>query len=172
MVLLSIVICYEEKNMNDEAELYLQRAENELVAAQMLFDVSSNSTLQREQFKLEKEFTFYSMVIGHSYYSIFYSAKAILIRVGIKTDAPEVHKKTLEAFEKYLVSTGKLDMEMLKIYQKMMVRADDLLGIFSMEKRKRGEFTYQKLPQANREPAEESLHNALFFFKHINKILR
>ncbi|MEW5896657.1 MAG: hypothetical protein AB1668_03125 [Nanoarchaeota archaeon] len=158
--------------MNDEAELYLQRAENELVAAQMLFDVSSNPTLQKEQFKLEKEFTFYSTVIGHSYYSIFYSAKAILIKNGIKTEAPEVHKKTLEAFETYLVNTGKLDTELLKIYKKMIVRADALLGIFSTEKKKRGEFTYQKLPQANREPAGESLNNALLFFKNINKIIR
>ena len=158
--------------MSDEAELYLQRAENELVAAQLLFEVSSNPLLQKEQFKLEKEFTFYSAVISHSYYSIFYSAKAILIKNNIKTEAPEVHKKTLEAFEKYLVSTGKLDMELLKIYRKMVVRADALLGIFSMEKRKRGEFTYQKLPQANKEPAQESLNNASFFFKNINKILR
>ena len=172
MVLLSIAISYEEEKMSDEAELYLQRAENELVAAQMLFDVSSNPTLQKEQFKLEKDFTFYSPVISHSYYSIFYSAKAILVKNGVKTEAPEVHRKTLEAFEKYLVSTGKLDIELLKIYQKMIVRADALLGIFSMEKRKRGEFTYQKLPPANREPAEESLNNALFFFKNINKILR
>jgi len=158
--------------MSDEAQLYLQRAENELIAAQMLFEISSNPQLQKEQFKLEKDFTFYSPVISHSYYSIFYSAKAILISNEIKTEAPEVHKKTLEAFEKYLVSTGKLDMELLKIYQKMVVRADALLGIFSMEKRKRGEFTYQKLPQANKEPAQESLNNALFFFKNINKILR
>src|SRR3989339_1888922 len=158
--------------MDDEAELYLQRAENELIVAQILFDISSDSALQKERFRLEKEFTFYSTVIGHSYYCIFYSAKAILIKNGIKTEAPEVHKKTLEAFEKYLVHTGKLDTELLKIYQKMIVRADALLGIFSMEKRKRGEFTYQKLPQANKEPARESLSNASFFFKNINKILR
>ena len=158
--------------MSDEAELYLQRAENELVAAQMLFEVSSNSALQKEQFKLEKDFTFYSTVIGHSYYSIFYAAKAILIKNGVKTEAPEVHKKTLEAFEKYMVSTGKLDIELLKIYQKMIVRADVLLGIFFVEKRKRGEFTYQTLPQANKEPAQESLNNALFFFKNVNRILR
>lgn len=158
--------------MSGETELYLQRAENELVAAQMLFEVSSNTTLQKEQFKLEKDFTFYSIVISHSYYSIFYSAKAILIKNGIKTEAPEVHKKTLEAFEKDLVRTGKLDIELLKIYQKMIIRADALLGIFSKEKRKRGEFTYQKLPQANKEPAQESLNNASFFFKNINKIIR
>ena len=138
----------------------------------MLFDISSNQLLQKEQFKLEKEFTFYSSVISHSYYSIFYSAKASLIKIGIKTDAPEVHKKTLEAFERYLVKTGKLDVELLKIYQKIVVRAEELLGIFSKEKGKRGRFTYQKLPQANREPAKESFDNASFFFKNINKILR
>jgi len=158
--------------MNDEAELYLQRAENELVAAQMLFDISSNPLLQKEQFKLEKEFTFYSSVISHSYYCIFYAAKSSLIKIGIKTEAPEVHKKTLEAFEKYLVKTGKLDVELLKIYQKIVVRAEELLGIFSKEKGKRGRFTYQKLPQANKEPAKESFDNASFFFKNINKILR
>ena len=95
-----------------------------------------------------------------------------MIKNGIKTEAPEVHKKTLDAFETYLVKTGKLDMELLKIYKKIVVRADSLLGIFSSEKRKRGEFTYQKLPQANQEPAQESLNNASFFFKNINKVLR
>ncbi|MBI2144105.1 HEPN domain-containing protein [Candidatus Woesearchaeota archaeon] len=158
--------------MNDETELYLQRAENELVAAQLLFDVSSNPTLQKEQFKLEKDFTFYSSVISHSYYCIFYSAKAILIRNGIKTEAPEVHRKTLEAFETSLVRTGKPDVELLKIYRKIIVRAEELLGIFSKEKGKRGQFTYQKLPQANMEPAKESLDNASFFFKNINQIAR
>lgn len=158
--------------MNDETELYLQRAENELIAAQILFNISNDTILQKEQFKLEKDFTFYSMAISHSYYCIFYSAKAILLKDGIKTQAPEVHKKTIEAFEKYLIQTGKLNVELLKIYKKMIIRAEELLGIFSREKMKRGEFTYQKLPQANKEPAKESLDNALLFFKNINKILR
>src|SRR3989344_6497905 len=158
--------------MNDESELYIQRAENEIVVAKMLFDISSNSALQKEQFKLERDFTFYSTVISHSYYCIFYSAKAILIKNGIRTKAPEVHKKTIVAFEKYLVETGNLNVELLKIYKKIIVRAEELLGIFSTEKGKRGEFTYQKLPQANKEPAKESLDNASFFFKNINKIIR
>ncbi|MFH1398693.1 MAG: hypothetical protein ABIG95_01110 [Candidatus Woesearchaeota archaeon] len=158
--------------MNTLAELNLIRAENELVVAQLLFDTSSKVSIQKEQFKLEKEFTFYSSVISHSYYCIFYSAKAILALNGIKTDAPEVHRKTLQAFDTHLVKTGKLDLELLKIYQKMIVKADELLGIFSLEKGKRGEFTYQKLPQANIEPARESMENALKFFKNINKIIR
>ncbi|MFH1053640.1 MAG: hypothetical protein V1740_04475 [Candidatus Woesearchaeota archaeon] len=158
--------------MNNLSELYLIRAENELVTAEMLFKISGDPKLQKEQFKVEKDFTFYSSVISHSYYCIFNSAKAILAKEGIKTYAPKVHKKTLEAFEQYLVKTGKLDLELLKIYKKMIVRAEELLGIFSLEKGKRGQFTYQKLPQANKEPAKESFDNASLFFKNVNKIVR
>ena len=158
--------------MEPLSELNLLRAENELVAAQLLFEASSNPKLQKEQFRLEKEFTFYSSVISHAYYCIFYSAKAILAIQGIKTEAPEVHRKTIDAFEKYLVRTGQLDLELLKFYRSLIVRADELLGIFSLEKGKRGEFTYQKLPQANREPARESFENASKFFKTINKVVR
>ena len=158
--------------MEKIAELYLLRAENELIAAQILFEVSNSPKLQKEQFKIEKSFTFYSSAISHAYYCIFYSAKSILIGYGIKTNSPDVHKKTIEAFENDLVKSGKLDVELLKIYKKMLIRADELLGIFFVEKKKRGEFTYQKLPQANLEPAKESLENAMLFFKSINKIVR
>ena len=157
--------------MNDEAKLYLQRAENELIGAEIFLKISNNPELQKGQFKLEKDFTFYSLVIGHSYYCIFYCAKAILIENGVKTESPEIHKKTLEAFEENLVKMGRLDVELLKIYKKMIVRAEELLEIFAFEKRKRGEFTYQKLPQANKEPAEESFNNAEKFFKNIMAVL-
>ena len=84
---------------------------------------------------------------------------------------PGVHKKTYEAFEENFVRTGVLDMELLKIYQKMIVRADELLQIFKEEKWKRGHFTYQTIPQANKEPAEQSIQNALTFIKNIKLIL-
>ncbi len=157
--------------MNNISKLYLSRAENELIAGKILNEVSLNPTIQKEQFKIETSFTFYSSVISHSYYCIFNTAKAILINEGIKTDMPNVHKKTLKAFKKFLVQTGKLDKELFKIYEDMAIKADALLEIFSSEKGKRGRFTYQILPQANVQPAKESLDNADLFFKAIRKIL-
>ena len=158
--------------MDALAELYLQRAETELVAAQVLLEISNNEELQREQFKIEKNFTFYSSVISHSYYCMFYSAKAILINDGIRTYAPEDHKKMIDAFENHFVKSGKLDVQLLMIYQRMIMRAEELLGIYSLEKGKRGKYPSQKLPQANLEPAEESLENASLFFKNISSVLR
>jgi uncharacterized protein (UPF0332 family) len=118
--------------MDGLVELYLQRAENELVAAQVLFEVSRNPILQKE-LKLERDFTFYSDVIGHAYYCIFNSAKAILLTEGIRTYPPDLHRKTIDAFEKYLVNTGKLDVQLLNLYRKSIVQAEELLGIYSLE---------------------------------------
>ena len=115
--------------------------------------------------------TFYSSAISHSYYAIFYAAKAILLTKGIVTSMPGAHKKTYEAFKSEFVDSGVIDIELLKIYQKMIVRADELLQIFKDEKWKRGHFTYQTIPQANREPAGQSIKNAMVFVKNIKLII-
>ena len=63
-----------------------------------------------------------------------------------------------------------VDKELLNIYEDIIVKADILLGIFKVEKKKRGEFTYQRLSQANLEPANKSLENAKTFLKHIRRL--
>ena len=64
-----------------------------------------------------------------------------------------------------------MDVELLNIYKKMIVKADELLQIFKDEKWKRGHFTYQTIPQANKEPAEQSIQNAVTFVKNIRLVL-
>ena len=135
-----------------------------------MLDLSQDNKI-KSALNLIKDDTFYSAAISHAYYCIFYSAKALLLAKDIKTNFPEVHKKTLEEFKKNFVDTGILDIELLKIYNKMIIRADELLSLFKLEKQKRGRFTYQKLPQANLEPAKDSVEHALKFFKNINKII-
>ncbi len=148
--------------------LFVKRAENEIVIAEKLKEMSDDDEAKRLM-RIQREMTFYSAVISHSYYAIFYSAKAILMAKGIKTSAPEIHKKTIEEFEKSLVKTGILDVKLLEIYKTMAVRADGLLQIFKDERWKRGNFTYNTIPQANKEPAEDSLKNAKFFVSNIIK---
>lgn len=157
--------------MDSMVEIYLERADNELLAAESLKKLSEDAK-SREDFSLPQSTTFYSSVISHSYYSIFYSAKAILLTKGVKTSAPEVHKKTYEEFERVFVNSGILDMKLFEIYKKMVVMADALLQIFKDEKWKRGNFTYKTIPQANKEPADDSLKNAKTFVSNISKIIK
>jgi uncharacterized protein (UPF0332 family) len=138
--------------------------------AKLLFEISSNMD-KKEDFYIEKDMTFFSAVISHSYYSIFYAAKAILLTKNIKTEAPEVHKKTYIIFKEQFVDSGILDVELLNIYKKMIIRADELLQIFKDEKWKRGHFTYQTIPQANKDPAYKSMQNSTVFLKNIKSII-
>ena len=150
-----------------DLKLYIERAENELKLAQIIYRISDKAEIQINVFDVKSPETYYSSVISHCYYSIFYSAKAYLLKKNVKIGPPEEHKKTYEEFKKF-VESGDLDVELLKIYQQALTRADVLLGIFSREKSKRGKFTYRTLPQANKEPANESISNAKIFFKNIN----
>ncbi len=111
----------------------------------------------------------YSAVISHAYYCIFYASKAYLLQKGIKTQAPEEHRKTFEEFSTF-VEKGIVDVELLNIYRNILLKADTLLHIFEFEKKKRGTFTYRRIPQANQEPAQESIQNARLFFKSIYEI--
>lgn len=152
--------------MNSESKLYVKRAQNELNLARIIMKLSIDKAIQIDVFHIEEEDTYFSSAISHAYYCIFYAAKAYLLLKGIKTEPPEEHKKTFQEFKK-LVEQGIIDVELLKIYEQMIIKADTLLSIFHYEKGKRGKFTYRKLSQANEGPAEESLNNAKNFFKHI-----
>ncbi|MBI4439662.1 HEPN domain-containing protein [Candidatus Woesearchaeota archaeon] len=154
--------------MDFEYRLYLARAQNELNLSMMVQKISDDRKMQVEIFGL-KEDTYYSAVISHAYYSIFYAAKAYLVLKGIKTSAPEEHRKVFNEFSK-LVDKGTVDMELLRIYQNMLIKADTLLHIFELEKGKRGKFTYRRIPQANQGPAQESISNAKTFFNNIFRL--
>ncbi len=154
--------------MDFEYKIYLARAQNELNLSMMVLKISDDKKMQVEIFTM-KEDTYYSAVISHAYYSIFYAAKAYILLKGIKTSAPEEHRKTFEEFSK-LVDKGTIDLELLRIYQNMLIKADTLLHIFELEKGKRGKFTYRRIPQANQEPAQESISNAKTFFNNIYRL--
>ncbi len=157
--------------MDSEVKLFLNRAENELRLAKALFNLSKEDSI-KVNLGANKEDTFYSAAISHAYYAIFYSTKALLLTKRIKTDSPNIHKKTFEEFKKTFVDTGILDLELLKIYNKMIIRADELLGLFKIEKRKRGDFTYKTIAQANIEPAKDSIENARKFVTNIRAVIK
>ena len=162
---------FEEKKVDIPLiTINFKRAENELKQAETMFKVSEREELKQE-LELLKDDTFYSGVIAHAYYAIFYATKSLLSKEKIRTKSPNIHKATLDAFAYYFVINGKLDLELLKIYQSAIIKADSLLGLFVSEKDKRGEFTYQKLPDANIEPADESIKNATKFLTHIKKLI-
>lgn len=151
-------------------KIYSDRAQSEIILSDAIKKISEDDKI-KDSLNIEKSHTFYSAAISHSYYSIFYCAKALLLTKGITTSSPNIHRLTFDKFKETFVDTGILDAKLLLIYKKLVVRADELLGIFKAEKQKRGDFTYSTISQANKEPTEDSIKNAKIFYTNIIKVI-
>jgi uncharacterized protein (UPF0332 family) len=148
----------------------MDRSKNDLLLAETTFTLSKEKKAKKI-FNIPEEITFYSNVISLSYYSIFYSAKAFLLSKNISTSPPSEHSKVLNHL-KELVNEGVIDFEILKVYEEETIKAETIISIYREEKNKRSQFTYQKLPQSNQEPAQQSIANANKFRKIIIQLLK
>ncbi|MEK6860167.1 MAG: hypothetical protein AABX54_05125 [Nanoarchaeota archaeon] len=155
--------------MVSEVKLFLDRAEDEILLSQKDLELSTNNET-KGILGIPKEKTFFYSVISHAYYSIFYAAKAYLFQKGIRTESPEIHKKTYLEFKK-CVDKKFLDYELLRIYENEISKAESLLNIFFLEKEKRGRFVYNVKSEANLPFAKESIENAKKFVSVIKAIL-
>jgi uncharacterized protein (UPF0332 family) len=155
--------------MDSEVELYILRAEDEFLLSQNDMTISTDEKT-KEFLGIPKDKTFFYSVISHAYYSIFYAAKAYLFARSIKTSTPNEHQKTYKELRK-LAKKGILDKELWRIYEAEIVKADYLLKIFKLEKKKRGTFIYQIKSEANIPFAKESIENARNFILSIKAII-
>ncbi|MBI2631700.1 HEPN domain-containing protein [Candidatus Pacearchaeota archaeon] len=155
--------------MDSKDKLLIERAEHEIVVADLLYSLSNDSP-EKTALNVSSGSTFYSAVISHAYYAIFYSAKYYLLSKNILIPEQGQHNFVYQRFKK-LAKTGELDKELLEIYKDTKIKAEALLLILESEEEKRTEYTYKTYPQANKLPAEKSLENAKFFVSHIRKFV-
>ncbi|HLC53879.1 MAG TPA: HEPN domain-containing protein [Candidatus Nanoarchaeia archaeon] len=114
--------------------------------------------------------TFYSSAIAHAYYTIFYSARAYLMKKGLKLPEQGQHQAVYFAFRS-LVRQGKIAAELLELYEDVKVKAEKLLEILEKEEENRTKFTYKTFAQANKEPANDSLNNAEIFLTEMKGLI-
>ena len=156
--------------MDSNTNLCIERSENELALAKAIQYLSENEKTKTEIFNIPKETTFYSGAIAHAYYAIFYSAKAYIISKGIKLPEQGQHQAVYYKFKKF-VNEGQINEELLALYNEIKIKAEMLLEILDKEEENRTVYTYYKLPQANKEPAQKSIDNAQFFVSHIKALI-
>ena len=152
-------------------ELLIKKANNNLKLAKIVFDISSNSK-QKANHKLLEGDSFYDWVIITSYYAMFHITHSLLATKKIRIRNIRVHEATLYAFAHHFILTKELEDDLFLMYEDAEARANQLFNELSEEKQKRGQFTYERLPKANKEPAEESLNNAIKFVRDIESIVR
>ncbi|MEK6904797.1 MAG: hypothetical protein AABX24_00165 [Nanoarchaeota archaeon] len=112
-----------------------------------------------------------------SYYSMYYSANAVLLKLGYKVGEKIVHKVTSDAIIVYV--RGKLKGSLIEGYEDSKeealnlagMKADALIESFDFERNKRGLIQYQTLEIEKKSKAKTSLQRAKEFTREMEKLL-
>lgn len=116
-------------------------------------------------------------VIVCSYYSMYYYANAVLLKLGRKIGEKIVHKVTSDAIIVYV--RGKLKESLIEEYEDMKeealnlagMKADALIESFDFERNKRSLIQYKTLEIEKQSKAKTSLQRAKEFTREMEKLL-
>jgi uncharacterized protein (UPF0332 family) len=175
-----------DKDVKRFAGFYLSNAETSLQTASILFQLSANER-QKDLLNININFESYLWVIVSSYYSMFYTANALLSNEGIKIGGEIVHKVTADALINFFIANSKL-AKLLEDYEEAKNEALELIGkeetlkineekakelilSYEFERRKRSKFQYDIGVSAKQNYAKTSLERAKRFFFEIKKLI-
>lgn len=161
-------------------EFFIENGKRSLDTAKLLYKVSTTEEL-KESLGF-RGFNGYLWVINASYYSMFYLARALLEKEGIKlkTDL-SIHMITFDALVHFFYTSGKLKKRLITLYEEAKNEASELLGQekaqsliedYMNEKKKRSTFTYSMGIFAIKNKAKTSLQRASSFNEELMKILQ
>ncbi|MEK6792666.1 MAG: hypothetical protein AABX95_02520 [Nanoarchaeota archaeon] len=160
------------------AESFLKKQTNE--TAKEMYIENSNLSLETAQKLLSLEsqtYQPYLWVIVSSYYSMYYIANAVLLKIGYKVGDKISHKVTADAL--IVFARGKLKKEIIEEYENVKEdaleitssKADSLLESLDFEREKRSKFQYQMDEKIKKSKALISLERAKKFVFELKKLL-
>ena len=117
-------------------------------------------------------------IIVTSYYAMFYSANAVLLHLGYKTQDKIAHKVTNDALIVFVEK--KLTKTLLDDYERIQedalaiagTRAESIIETYAQELHKRSLFQYNMLEETKANKAETSLQRAIEFVFEMNRLLK
>jgi len=138
---------------------------------------NSDLSLKLAEKLINDELKPYLWVVVCSYYSMFYIANAVLLKLGYKTSHKIVHKVTSDSL--IVLVLNKLKKELLEEYEKIKddaldiasARAEDIIENYNFEMDKRSKFQYEMSEGIKLEKAKTSLSRAKEFVFEMKKLL-
>jgi uncharacterized protein (UPF0332 family) len=157
----------------------LKKMQNE--TALIMYKENSDVSLETAKKLLSMESDTYKphlWVIVTSYYSMYYIANSVLLKLGYKVGENISHKVTSDAL--IVFARNKLKNELLEGYEDLKddalelisSKADDILRSLDLEREKRGRFQYRMDEKAKKEKAITSLERAKTFTFEMKKLMK
>ncbi|MBT5022844.1 hypothetical protein HOK51_03950 [Candidatus Woesearchaeota archaeon] len=155
------------------ADFFLNKGRESVQVAQRIFDLYKEENINTNRW-----------VINISYYSMFFTATALLAKFNHKIEADAgIHRMTYHALVHYFIKEDhKLKTEIIDQYKDAVDDAEDILQLgetkimqlvneFNFEIEKRKIFTYELGKSAERTKAETSLNRAKNFFRELERVI-
>lgn len=163
---------------------YLKQANLSLIAADILYAISTEEEAKSFH-RLRKDYEAFLWVINSAYYSMFYTAHALLASRGVRIRSKQgVHVKTGHALLHFCVRSNYIAKELYERFLQGQSEAAELLSLeafkdrqmeltssYLYEAEKRALFTYEIDFEAKRKHALTSLNRAKGFLSEIEQIL-
>lgn len=154
----------------------VKRERNE--AALFTYLKNSDLSLKVAEKLMKDELKPFLWVVTCSYYSMFYMANAVLLKLGYKTGEEIVHKVTSDALIVFVLD--KLKKEILEDYESIMkdaleiasVKAQEIIRSYDYEREKRSRFQYNMDEEIKEQKARTSLQRAKEFIFEMKKLLK
>lgn len=145
------------------------------IIAQEIFIKNANDSLKASQLLLDNNIPLWTIVT--SYYSMFYIANAVLLKLGYKIGDKIAHKVTADAL--IFIIRPKLKKQILEDYEEIKeqalqiaeIRSDELVLNFDYERNKRNTIQYQTTNFDISNKAKTSLERAKEFLFEMEKLL-
>mgnify|MGYP001572747096 CR=1 FL=1 len=147
---------------------YLAKARKNFTAANLLFRISDQEKL-KDILNLAFDFYFYDWVIIISYYAMYISALAALVKLGFKSKS---HAATIAVLEYYYAHQPKdLGVKYLQQLTKAYIISEELINKLTQTKMRRENAQYDATHAISRENAVVALNDAEEFVSKIEEIL-
>lgn len=159
------------KGKPEHTAFFIKNAEDSIDSAKALFEISTDP--EKQKFLGFTSFNGLLWTVNAGYYSMFYMARALLEKEGIKikTDL-SVHAVTFDALVSFFYLNGRLQKALLDDFAEAKEdaaellgkqKADELIEEYFYERKKRGAFTYEMGEALVKSKAKTSLERAQKF---------
>jgi len=153
----------------------IKKSKNEI--SKEMYIKNSNLSLNLAEECMNSNLNPYIWIVVMSYYSMFYIANAVLLKLGYKTGNKIVHKITNDAL--IVLVKDKIKKGILENYENVKddaldiasIRSDEIIEFYELELNKRSRFQYKMTESIQKQKANTSLKRAREFIFEMKKLL-
>ena len=157
----------KDKSIISLSMKYLEKARNNLITMQALFELSNNEKA-KELLKIPKDYESDEWAVISAYYAMYMASLALIAKIGFKS---KNHSATLIILEEYFVKKNHLTKEDLAIIKNAYLKREEIEKV-SDARHKREIAQYSITKKTTNSLAEQIMTDAFSFVNKAEEILK